>query len=97
MSSAELLDLLEFLPDESATKTAERAGDWTEEQYRQARIINEVASMRYERSGGHKPQLEMSPGQKFLKREKDDWRAERHAEVSAQLTRRKKVSDDGTT
>lgn len=85
MSSAELLDLLEFLPDDSATKTAERAGDWTPEQYRQARIINEIASMRYEQSGGHKPQFELSPGQQFLKREKDDWRAKRHAEISAQL------------
>jgi hypothetical protein len=85
MSSAELLDLLEFLPEDSATKTAERAGDWTGDQYRQARIINEIALMRYEHAGGHKPQLEMSPAQKFIKHEKDDWRAKRHAEVSAQL------------
>lgn len=85
MSSAELLDLLEFLPEDSATKTAERAGDWTPDQYQQARIINELASMRYEQSGGHKPQLELSPGQQFVKREKDDWRAKRHAEVSKQL------------
>lgn len=89
MSSAELLDLLEFLPDEAATKTAERSGDWTGEQYRQARIINEIALMRYEHAGGHKPQLEMSPAQKFLKREKDDWRAERHAAIAAQLHRGK--------
>jgi hypothetical protein len=89
MSSSELLDLLDFLPDEAATKTAERAGDWHAEQYRQARIINELACMRYEHAGGHKPSLEMSPAQLWLKREKDDWRAERHAAVSAQLHKRK--------
>lgn len=85
MSSAELLDLLEFLPEESATKTAERSGDWTSDQYRMSRIVNEVALMRYERSGGQRPQLEMSPGQQYVKREKDAWRVERHAEVSKQL------------
>lgn len=85
MSSSELLDLLEFLPDEAATKTAERMGDWTGDQYRQARVVNEIALMRYERSGGQRPVLEMSPGQDFVKREKDQWRVERHAAVSKQL------------
>lgn len=85
MSSGELLDLLEFLPDESATKTAERFGDWTEDQYRMARLINEVSLMRYEQAGGQKPTLLTSPGQDFMKREKDEWRLRRHAEISAQL------------
>lgn len=85
MSSSELLDLLEFLPDSAATKTAERAGDWSQEQYRQARVVNEIALMRYEHAGGRKPNLEMSPGELWLKREKDQWRADRHAAVSAQL------------
>lgn len=89
MSSAELLDLLDFLPENSATKTAERCGDWTSDQYRQARIINEIALMRYEHAGGHKPQLELSPAQEFIKREKDQWRSDRHAAVSAQLHSRK--------
>ena len=85
MSSAELLDLLDYLPDESATRTAERSGDWTAETYRQARVVNELALMRYEHAGGQKPQLELSPAQQFLKREKDEWRIGRHAEVSRQL------------
>lgn len=85
MSSSELLDLLEFLPEDSATKSAERFGDWTSDQYRMARLINEIAILRYERSGGHKPTLEMSPGQEYMKYEKDEWRVKRHAEVSAQL------------
>lgn len=85
MSSSELLDLLEFLPEESATKTAERLGDWSSAQYRTARIVNELALMRYEHAGGQKPTLDLSPGQEFLKREKDEWRARRHAEVAAQL------------
>lgn len=85
MSSGELLDLLEFLPEDSATKTAERMGDWTSDQYRFARLINEVAIMRYEQAGGHKPTLELSPVQDYLKAEKDEWRVKRHAEISAQL------------
>ena len=85
MSSAELLDLLEFLPEDSATKTAERMGDWSEGTYRAARVVNELALMRYEHAGGQKPEMDLSPGQKFVKREKDEWRLERHAEVSRQL------------
>lgn len=85
MTSAELLDLIEFLPDDSATKTAERFGDWSDADYRTARLINELALMRYEQAGGQKPTLEMSPAQEYFKREKDDWRVQRHAEVSAQL------------
>lgn len=85
MSSSELLDLLEFLPDESATKSAERLGDWSEDQYRQARLINELALMRYEHAGGSKPTLDMSPAQRWLKRDDEDYRLRRHAEVSAQL------------
>lgn len=85
MSSSELLDLIEFLPDDSATKTAERFGDWSPDEYRTARLINEIALMRYEQAGGQKPTLEVSPAQEFMKREKDDWRVQRHAEVSAEL------------
>lgn len=85
MTSAELLDLIEFLPEDSATKTAERFGDWSDADYRTARLINELALMRYEQAGGQKPTLEMSPAQEYFKREKDDWRVQRHAEVSAQL------------
>lgn len=59
MTSAELLDLIEFLPDDSATKTAERFGDWSDADYRTARLINELALMRYEQAGGQKPTLEM--------------------------------------
>lgn len=95
MSSSELLDLLEFLPEDSATKTAERFGDWTADQYRMARLINELALMRYEQAGGRKPVLEMSPAQNYLKRESDDWRTERHAEVSAQLHARRMKGDGG--
>lgn len=85
MSSSELLDLLEFLPEESATKTAERSGDWSTHEYRAARIVNELALMRYEHAGGQKPNLDLSPGEQFVKQEKDEWRTRRHAEVSAQL------------
>ena len=85
MSSAELLDLLEFLPDESATKTAERAGDWSAGQYLAARVVNELALMRYEHAGGVKPTLELSPAASWVKRQDESHRLSRHLEVSAQL------------
>lgn len=85
MSSSELLDFLEFLPEESATKSAERMGDWSQDQYRQARIVNELALGRYEHAGGTKPALDLSPAEKWIKQQDEDHRLKRHQEVSAQL------------
>ena len=46
MSSYELLELLEFMPDRGAFKTAVRGGDWDEEQEVWAQIANELAILR---------------------------------------------------
>lgn len=86
MSSAELLDILEFLPDTSAYQTARRGGDWSTEQYLQARLIKEVAYSR----GAEIDGLE-SPLEQYQIVEKQDWLKTRHAENLAQM-RRKKVS-----
>lgn len=46
MSSYELLELIEFLPDEGAFKTAVRGGAWTEDQLIAAETFNEIARLR---------------------------------------------------
>lgn len=46
MSSYELLELLEFMPERGAFKTAVRGGEWTEEQDVWAQIANELAILR---------------------------------------------------
>lgn len=86
MTSAELLDLVEFLPDESSYQTARRGGDWSTEQYLKARLIKEVAYSR----GAEIDGLE-SPLEQYQIVEKQDWLKTRHAENLAQM-RRKKVS-----
>lgn len=86
MSSAELLDILEFLPDTSAYQTARRGGDWSTEQYLQARLIKEVAYSRGAEIDGLQ-----SPLEQYQFVEKQDWLKTRHDENLAQM-RRKKVS-----
>lgn len=46
MSSYELLELLEFMPEDGAFKTAVRGGDWTHDQEVWAQIANELAILR---------------------------------------------------
>ncbi|AGT12024.1 tail assembly chaperone [Mycobacterium phage Catdawg] len=46
MSSYELLELLEFMPEEGAFKTAARGGEWSEAQKVQVQIANELAVLR---------------------------------------------------
>lgn len=86
MTSAELLDILEFLPDESAYQTALRGGDWSTREYLRARLIKEVAYSR----GAEIDGLE-SPLEQYQSVEKVDWLKRRHDENLAQM-RRKKVS-----
>lgn len=83
MSSAELLDLLEFLPDASAVRTAQRGGDWSTEEYLRARLIKEVAYSR----GADIDGLQ-SPLEEYQAVEKTDWLKRRHDENLAQLKRK---------
>lgn len=46
MSSYELLELLEFMPEEGAFKTAARGGEYTHDQKVQVQIANEIAVLR---------------------------------------------------
>lgn len=46
MSSYELLELLEFMPDRGVFKSAVRGGDWSEEEAVWAQIANELAILR---------------------------------------------------
>lgn len=85
MDSRRLLALLDGLPDESSFKTwAVRGGDWTAEQYVQARLVNEVALSRAD-GKGYTPNLLKSPMQIAGDRAADQYRAKRHAENLQQL------------
>lgn len=86
MSSAELLDILEFLPDASAYQTALRGGDWSTKEYLRARLIKEVAYSR----GAEIDGLE-SPLEEYQEVEHQDWMKTKHDENLAQM-RGKKVS-----
>lgn len=46
MSSYELLELVEHLPDDGAFKAAARGGRWTLEQATLAEVFNEIARLR---------------------------------------------------
>ncbi len=46
LSSYELLELVEFLPERGAFKTAARGGAWTEDQIVKAETFNELARLR---------------------------------------------------
>ena len=70
----------DFLPEDSAFNTALRGGDWTEDQYRQARIAATLAV-----SLGGSYQAELSPAQKAAEKAHEEWLIKRHAENLAQL------------
>jgi hypothetical protein len=46
MSSYELLELLEYMPERGAFKTAARGGEWSREEAIWAHIANEMAKLR---------------------------------------------------
>lgn len=85
MDSRRLLLLLESLPEESLFKTwAIRGGDWTDAQYVQARIVNEIALSRAD-GKGYMPNLLKSPAQIADEQATDAWRRARHDETLKQL------------
>lgn len=85
MDSRRLLTLLDGLPDESSFKTwAIRGGDWTADQYVQARLVNELALARAD-GKGYTPNLLKSPMQIAGDRAESDYRAKRHSENLKQL------------
>jgi hypothetical protein len=73
-----------FLPAKSALNTALRGGDWSAEEYREARVINELASSRAD-GRGYTPDLVMSPAEIAAEKAHQQWQKDRHDDVLAQL------------
>jgi hypothetical protein len=93
LSSRELVDeIIPFLPETSAYKTARRGGDWSTEQYIQAAIGRETALARAD-GYGYMPDVDMfnSPLQKHLEAALDDYRVQKHDDNLAQLQGKRKV------
>lgn len=85
MPSRRLMTLLDGLPEQSLFKTwAHRGGDWSEEQYLTARLINEVALSRAD-GKGYMPTLVQSPWQIADDEATDEFRRTRHADNLKQL------------
>jgi hypothetical protein len=85
MSSRRLLTLIDGLPEESLFKTwALRGGDWSSAEYREARMINEVALSRAD-GKGYMPTLIKSPWQIADDEATDDFRRRKHDENLQQL------------
>lgn len=85
MSSNQFLNLVDGLPDASLFKTwAVRGGDWTENQYIQARLINEVALSRAD-GKGYMPNILKSPAQIADDEAVDAYRRRRHTETLKEL------------
>ena len=74
LSSRRLLVLLEGLPDDARFNVARRDGDWSDEQYLQASLINEVRLLRVDQAAlkGHKMEATLleSPAQREAAAEK---------------------------
>jgi hypothetical protein len=71
-----------FLPERSAFNTALRGGDSSPTEYREGRIINELAAANAA-GRGYEPWL--SHGQKAAEKEHEDWQKRRHDENLKQL------------
>lgn len=89
MSSNELIDLVEHLPDRSAFKTALRGGDWSIDQYVAARAANELALSRAD-GRDYEPELIKSPAQEHANNERERFRRERHYKARAEMTRKRR-------
>lgn len=70
----------EFLPDQSAFNTALRGGDWSDAEYREAGIVNELQAAR-----GLYDSFLLSPGQMAAEKAHEEWLIRRHDEKLAQL------------
>jgi len=94
MDSRLLISLLDGLPDESMFKTwAIRGGDWSENQYVQARLVNEVALSRAD-GKGYVPAMLKSPMQIVVENSEDDYRNRRHADALNELRGKEQPSGD---
>ncbi|MGV0634497.1 hypothetical protein ABQE69_09020 [Mycolicibacillus trivialis] len=91
MSSYELLELLEFMPEEGAFRTAVRGGSWSEPELVAAETYNELARLRasyHAVNGGEKSAYEPFTFDDPTLRE------EKHKEAAELAEFRKSVEDD---
>jgi hypothetical protein len=94
IDSRRLLTLLDGLPEESSFKKwAIRGGDWTEDQYVQARLVNEVALSRAD-GKGYMPELLKSPMQIAADDTADEYRNRRHQDALRELRGEEQPSGD---
>jgi hypothetical protein len=92
MISYELLELLEFMDDEGAFKTAYRGGEYSEKELTRRRTHNEIALLRssfHAVHGGqrYEPQLLLSKAQQEAEAESTEAAAERREEFFSFATR----------
>lgn len=78
------LESADFLPDRSSFNTALRGGDWSLQEYRDARIVNEIAASRAD-GRGYVPDFLRSPLELNAEREHDNWQISRHRQGLAEL------------
>lgn len=72
------------LPDLSALNTSLRGGDWSPGEYREARIINELAAARAD-GRGYTPDVVQSPAEIAAEKAHEAWQKQRHDDNLAQL------------
>lgn len=96
MDSRRLIALLDGLPDESSFKTwAIRGGDWSDDQYVQARLVNETALSRAD-GKGYMPSMLKSPMQIAEDNAADEYRAKRHQDTLRELQRKERTDGNHT-
>jgi len=94
MDSRRLIALLDGLPDQSMFKTwAVRGGDWSEDQYVQARLVNEVALSRAD-GKGYVPAMLKSPMQIVVENAEDEYRNRRHEDALRELRGKEPCGDN---
>lgn len=82
--------IVEHLPDDSATKRAQRDGDWSESEYIRATEVNEIRLMRAEMRAmlgnqSSNPKLIESPSQRTESEDKRAQASNWNAHVTAQM------------
>lgn len=91
LDSRRLIALLDGLPDESSFKTwAIRGGDWSDDQYVQARLVNEMALSRAD-GKGYMPSMLKSPMQIAQETAEDEYRSKRHHDTLRELQRKERT------
>jgi hypothetical protein len=91
LSSRRLVAILTNLPDDSAFKSAFR-DDWSEAQYMQAAVVNELRNGRSDQAAFHKHNLEAvpvkSPAQQRADRADEEYKSKIRARILAQLNKK---------